>query len=99
MYRMLSPYVLRDHRQERVPWPPRNLTLNMGPQHPSHARRAPAGAGAGRRDRVKAVPHIGYLHTGMEKSMENEPYQQAIVITDRMDYLSAMNNNLAYAWR
>src|SRR5207244_4692112 len=45
---------------------------------------------------VKCVPHIGYLHTGMEKSMENEPFQQAITITDRMDYLSGMNNNLAF---
>jgi NADH-quinone oxidoreductase subunit D len=45
---------------------------------------------------LKAVPHIGYLHTGMEKTMENEMYQQAIVITDRMDYMAAMSNNLAY---
>ena len=46
--------------------------------------------------KLNATPHIGFLHTGMEKTMENMPYQQAITITDRMDYLSGMNNNLAY---
>src|SRR5258708_9423905 len=45
---------------------------------------------------VKATPDIGYLHTGMEKLFEYKKYQQGIVITDRMDYLNPLGNNLAY---
>jgi NADH-quinone oxidoreductase subunit D len=72
------------------------LTMNMGPQHPSTHGVLRLVLELDGENVVEAVPHIGYLHTGMEKTMENEPYQQAITITDRMDYLSAMNNNLAY---
>lgn len=72
------------------------LTLNMGPQHPSTHGVLRLVLELEGETVIKAVPHIGYLHTGMEKTMENEPYQQAITITDRMDYLSGMNNNLAY---
>src|SRR5258705_9529163 len=45
---------------------------------------------------VKSTPDIGYLHTGMEKLFEYKKYQQGIVITDRMDYLNPLGNNLAY---
>jgi len=72
------------------------LTMNMGPQHPSTHGVLRLVLEMEGETVLSAVPHIGYLHTGMEKSMENEPYQQAIVITDRMDYLAAMSNNLAY---
>src|SRR5687767_805379 len=72
------------------------LTLNMGPQHPSTHGVLRLVLELDGESVVSAIPHIGYLHTGMEKTMENEAYQQAITITDRMDYLSAMNNNLAY---
>ena len=72
------------------------LTLNMGPQHPSTHGVLRLELEIDGETVVSAIPHIGYLHTGMEKSMENEPYQQTITITDRMDYLSGMNNNLAY---
>src|SRR5204862_3943479 len=72
------------------------LTLNMGPQHPSTHGVLRLVLELDGENVVKTIPHIGYLHTGMEKTMENEMYQQAITITDRMDYLSAMNNNLAY---
>jgi NADH-quinone oxidoreductase subunit D len=72
------------------------LTLNMGPQHPStHGVLRPVLELDGETV-LKTIPHIGYLHTGMEKTMENEMYQQAITITDRMDYVAAMSNNLAY---
>jgi NADH-quinone oxidoreductase subunit D len=72
------------------------LTLNMGPQHPSTHGVLRLVLELDGETVIRAVPHIGYLHTGMEKSMENETYQGAICITDRMDYLSGMNNNLAY---
>mgnify|MGYP001481419240 CR=1 FL=1 len=72
------------------------LVMNMGPQHPSTHGVLRLVLELDGETVIKCVPHIGYLHTGMEKSMENEAYQQAITITDRMDYLSGMNNNLAY---
>ena len=46
---------------------------------------------------VKCTPHIGYLHTGIEKTMENLSYYKALVLTDREDYLSNLCNNLAYS--
>src|SRR2546423_7356422 len=73
-----------------------SLTLNMGPQHPSTHGVLRLVLELDGETVLKTVPHIGYLHTGMEKTMENEAYQQAIVITDRMDYMSAMSNNLCY---
>jgi NADH-quinone oxidoreductase subunit D len=72
------------------------LTLNMGPQHPSTHGVLRLVLELDGETVLKAVPHIGYLHTGMEKTIENQMYQQAITITDRMDYLSGMSNNLAY---
>src|SRR5918992_341107 len=72
------------------------LTLNMGPQHPSTHGVLRLLLELDGETVVKCVPNIGYLHTGMENSRENEPYQQAITITDRMDYLAAMSNNLAF---
>ncbi len=45
---------------------------------------------------VKAVPEIGYLHTGIEKSCEAKTYSQAITLTDRLDYLAPLSNNLGY---
>jgi len=45
---------------------------------------------------VKLVPDIGYLHTGIEKTCEAKFYQQVVPLTDRIDYLSPMTNNLCY---
>ena len=57
------------------------MTINMGPQHPSHPRRAAARHRAGRRDRASTSnPVIGYLHTGIEKQCENKTYFQAITL-------------------
>jgi len=76
--------------------PTETITLNMGPQHPSTHGVLRLVLELDGETVVRAIPHIGYLHTGMEKTIENQMYQQAITITDRMDYLSGMNNNLAY---
>jgi NADH-quinone oxidoreductase subunit D len=72
------------------------MTLSMGPQHPStHGVLRLELELDG--ERVKSTrPDIGYLHTGMEKLMEAKRYQSNICITDRMDYLNPMGNNLAY---
>ncbi|MBI5956723.1 MAG: NADH dehydrogenase (quinone) subunit D, partial [Chloroflexi bacterium] len=45
---------------------------------------------------VRATPHIGYLHTGIEKTAENKTYLKALTLTDRLDYLAPLSNNLAY---
>ncbi|MGH7411117.1 MAG: NADH dehydrogenase (quinone) subunit D [Candidatus Methylomirabilis sp.] len=74
----------------------RTMTINMGPQHPStHGVLRLVLELDGERV-VRCIPHIGYLHTGIEKIAESKRYQQVIPITDRMDYLAPLSNNLAY---
>jgi len=73
------------------------MLINMGPQHPStHGVLRLVLRTDGEMVR-ELVPHIGYLHRCAEKLGENLPPAQFIPYTDRLDYLSAMNNNLAYA--
>jgi len=72
------------------------MTLSMGPQHPSTHGVLRLELKLDGEMVVKATPDIGYLHTGMEKLFEYKKYQQGIVITDRMDYLNPLGNNLAY---
>jgi NADH-quinone oxidoreductase subunit D len=72
------------------------MTISMGPQHPSTHGVLRLELVLDGEMVVKAVPDIGYLHTGMEKLFEYKKYQQGIVITDRMDYLNPLGNNLVY---
>ncbi len=72
------------------------MTLSMGPQHPSTHGVLRLELQLDGELVVKTVPDIGYLHTGMEKLFEYKKYQQGIVITDRMDYLNPLGNNLVY---
>ncbi len=72
------------------------MTLSMGPQHPSTHGVLRLDLKLDGELVIKATPDIGYLHTGMEKLFEYKKYQQGIVITDRMDYLNPLGNNLAY---
>lgn len=72
------------------------MTISMGPQHPSTHGVLRLELVLDGEMVVKATPDIGYLHTGMEKLFEYRKYQQGIVITDRMDYLNPLGNNLAY---
>ncbi len=72
------------------------MTISMGPQHPSTHGVLRLELVMDGETVVKATPDIGYLHTGMEKLFEYKKYQQGIVITDRMDYLNPLGNNLAY---
>ncbi|HVK04698.1 MAG TPA: NADH dehydrogenase (quinone) subunit D [Armatimonadaceae bacterium] len=73
------------------------LTINMGPQHPSTHGVLRLVLELDGETVVKCTPHIGYLHTGIEKTMENLSYYKALVLTDREDYLSNLCNNLAYS--
>ncbi len=72
------------------------MVLNMGPQHPSTHGVLRLILELDGETIVNCVPDIGYLHTGVEKTMESKRYEQAIVLTDRMDYLNPLGNNLAY---
>src|SRR5882762_7108813 len=73
------------------------MIVNMGPQHPSTHGVLRLVVELDGENVMKATPHIGYLHTGLEKTMENLTYYKALVITDREDYLSNLMNNLAYS--
>ena len=74
----------------------KTVTLNMGPQHPSTHGVLRVKLELDGERVVTAEPIIGYLHTGIEKTMESMLYYKAIPATDRMDYLAPMSNNLGY---
>src|SRR6202162_4453186 len=72
------------------------MVLNMGPQHPSTHGVLRVVLELDGETVVKARPEIGYLHTGIEKNCEALTYSQAITLTDRIDYLGPLSNNLGY---
>lgn len=74
----------------------RYMTINMGPQHPATHGVLRLLLELDGEIIVKAEPHIGYLHRGIEKLAESMTYPQALTLTDRLDYTSALSNNLAY---
>jgi NADH-quinone oxidoreductase subunit D len=74
-----------------------HMVLNMGPQHPSTHGVLRLVLEIDGEIVVRLYPEIGYLHTGIEKTCEAKFYQQVVPLTDRVDYLGPMNNNLAYA--
>ena len=73
-----------------------NMLLSMGPQHPSTHGVLRLLLELDGEIVVNLAPDIGFLHTGIEKSMESKTYTKGLVMTDRMDYLSPMSNNLGY---
>ena len=75
----------------------RRMTLNMGPQHPSTHGVLRVVLELDGETIVSAVPDIGFLHTGIEKECEVKNWQQAVTLTDRVDYLANLSNNLVYA--
>ena len=72
------------------------MVLNMGPQHPSTHGVLRLLLELDGETIVKCQPDIGYLHTGIEKEFEVKTYQQAVTLTDRVDYLAPLSNNLGY---
>ena len=72
------------------------MVLNMGPQHPSTHGVLRVVVELDGETVIKARAEIGYLHTGIEKSCEALTYSQAITLTDRIDYLAPLSNNLGY---
>lgn len=72
------------------------MVINMGPQHPSTHGVLRVVLELDGEVIVRATPHIGYVHTGIEKTIEYNTYMKAVTLTDRMDYVSALINNAAY---
>jgi NADH-quinone oxidoreductase subunit D len=73
------------------------MLLNMGPQHPSTHGVLRLLLELDGEIVVNCIPDIGFLHTGIEKNMEAKTYQKAEVMTDRLDYLNTVGNNLTYS--
>ncbi|HKX29073.1 MAG TPA: NADH dehydrogenase (quinone) subunit D [Blastocatellia bacterium] len=72
------------------------MRVSLGPQHPSTHGVLRLELVLDGETVIKAIPDIGYLHTGIEKTMEKEKWQQVVTITCRMDYLNSMGNDLGY---
>ncbi|MCE1255399.1 MAG: NADH dehydrogenase (quinone) subunit D, partial [Anaerolineae bacterium] len=72
------------------------MLLNMGPQHPATHGVLRVLVELDGETIVNAIPDIGFLHTGVEKNIEAKTYQKAEVLTDRLDYMNPIGNNLAY---
>lgn len=72
------------------------MVLNMGPHHPSTHGVLRLVVELDGETVVNVAPDVGFLHTGIEKTMEHKTYQQAVVLTDRTDYLAPLSNNLSY---
>lgn len=87
-----------DSMPEQAVTPERDLLhLNMGPQHPSTHGVLRLELDLDGEIVVRCQPVVGYLHTGIEKTFESKTYLQGVTLTDRMDYLNPLGNNLAYA--
>src|ERR1051326_6843281 len=86
----LSPTPVSEQSQDRT------MILNMGPQHPSTHGVLRLVLEIDGENVVRMLPDLGFLHTGIEKTCEAKFYQQVVVLTDRIDYLCPMINNLCY---
>lgn len=74
----------------------RELTLNMGPQHPATHGVLRLTLDLDGEMVVKCTPHVGYLHRGIEKLAESRTYQGVMPLTDRLDYVASVGNNIGY---
>ncbi|MFY8034289.1 MAG: NADH-quinone oxidoreductase subunit D, partial [Flexibacteraceae bacterium] len=76
---------------------PGQMLINIGPQHPSTHGVLRLEVLLEGEVVIDVIPHVGYLHRCFEKHAEKLPFNQTIPFTDRLDYLAAMNNELAWA--
>lgn len=96
--RVVSPEEMHGigHLVSERAWRGETMLLNMGPQHPSTHGVLRLLLELDGEVVVNCIPDIGFLHTGIEKTMESKIYQKAEVCTDRMDYLNPLGNNLCF---
>ena len=85
------------HSIERSSESPDIITLNMGPSHPATHGVLRLVVQLDGEQVLRTVPHLGYLHRGMEKIAYNRTYTQFIPYTDRQDYLAPLANNVGFA--
>src|SRR5437588_4626367 len=78
------------------PGPEGVMTINLGPQHPSTHGVLRVVLDLDGETVVDARPDIGYLHTGIEKTIEDKRYESAITCTDRMAYLNPLGTNRGF---
>jgi len=71
-------------------------SLRMGPQHPATHGVLRVDLELDGETIIECIPQVGYLHRGFEKLAENKTYAQALILTDRLDYIAAMANNVGY---
>jgi len=74
-----------------------HMVINMGPQHPATHGVLRLVLEIDGEIIVRIYPEIGYLHTGIEKTCEAKFYHQVVPLTDRINYLDPLSNNLCYA--
>ncbi len=74
----------------------KEITISMGPQHPATHGVLRLVLDLDGESVVKCTPYVGYLHRGVEKLAENRTYLSALPLTDRLDYISSMSNNVGY---
>jgi NADH-quinone oxidoreductase subunit D len=86
----------REITQPAIEGKTENMVLNMGPHHPSTHGVLRLVVELNGETVVNVAPDVGFLHTGIEKTMESKTYQKAVVLTDRTDYLAPLSNNLSY---
>ncbi len=92
-----NPFFDKDDGGNKDPLASERMVLNLGPQHPAtHGTLRLTLELEGERI-VRCIPDIGYLHTGFEKLGEHHNYNQWVTVTDRMNYLSPLCNNIGYA--
>src|SRR5881397_1041079 len=81
---------------EKIPGQEERVILSMGPQHPSTHGVLRLVLELDGETVLRGEYDIGYLHTGFEKSFESKTYSQGITLTDRIDYLAPLSNNLGF---
>jgi NADH dehydrogenase I D subunit len=74
----------------------KDITINMGPQHPATHGVLRLELDLDGETIVKCRPYVGYLHRGTEKLGEDRTYASAMPLTDRLDYIASMSNNVGY---
>ena len=81
---------------EKIPGQEERVILSMGPQHPSTHGVLRLVLELDGETVLRGEYDIGYLHTGFEKSFESKTYSQGVTLTDRIDYLAPLSNNLGF---
>ncbi|MEW6599743.1 MAG: NADH dehydrogenase (quinone) subunit D [Nitrospirota bacterium] len=87
---------MESERDENSRIATKEMTLNMGPQHPATHGVLRLVLDLDGETVKKVTPYVGYLHRGIEKLAEHRNYMQVLPLTDRLDYISAMTNNIGY---